>query len=226
MEDPLGLAGHPSISLPLRANQLELLASRAKPQAPLLGPAPTAQPPPPPAAQEPQALTRTWLGTTAGSAASSLQVDPPWGPPSSIPFTCRAEVAPAAVASPTGVGVPRVGTGRAGLAGLIWATGRRRRWWRQAVDRVVVARGAGGWLAVSGEALSAILINYLPTSGLFAALGVNRSRNTPASVWCWGVCAMSGHSDPSGPCRVTCLWTLRQAGCPLSSASLRGLRDN
>lgn len=69
-----------------------------------------------------------------------------------------------------GEGGLRSGTGRAGPAGLGWAAGG--------------APGEGGWglAGSSGEVLSAVLINYLPATGLLAAAGC-LPANTLSHVW-------------------------------------------
>lgn len=69
----------------------------------------------------------------------------------------------------------QAGTGRAGPAGL----------GQEAGDAWAGARGAGGWRGSSGEVLSAVLINYLPASGLVAALSCLLA-NTLSHVWSSG----------------------------------------
>lgn len=82
-----------------------------------------------------------------------------------------------------GVGGLRSGTGRAGPAGLGWEAGG--------------AWGEGGWglAGSSGEVLSAVLINYLPATGLLAALGC-LPANMLSHAW-WGMWARVGSRRPS-----------------------------
>ena len=134
----------------------------------LPGPAHPAPPPP-----LPRTLTWVWPETTSGSAGPSLPGSPPsFGSPRSGPPTRLLEGALETVTwlARRGGGL-QAGTGRAGPAGLGQEAGGKR--------------GEGGWglAGSSGEVLSAVLINYLPATGLLAALGC-LAANTLSRAWC------------------------------------------
>lgn len=109
-----------------------------------------------------------------------------------------------------GWGGLRSGTGRASPAGLGWEAGG--------------AWGEGGWglAGSSGEVLSAVLINYLPATGLLAALGC-LPANMLSHAW-WGLWARVGSRRPSLENGAS-TWRARQlnSSLPHMGASLQAI---
>lgn len=140
-------------------------------------PGPAHQPPPIPDTYMGVAGDHIWL-----CRAISTQ-KPTFRCPRSGPTTCLPEGALEAVTWLVGRGGCRRAPGE--LVQLVWA----RRQEAQASTRL---EGGWGLAGSSGEVLSAVLINYLPATGLLAALGC-LAANTLSHAWCSVWARMGSH---------------------------------